>query len=39
MGNNNLVPYEIIIRATSRELKAMEECSCTLKKQATENKR
>lgn len=30
-GNNNLVPYETIVRVTSREPEAMEECSCAIK--------
>ena len=39
MGNPKLIPYETIVRATSGEPEAVEECSCTVKKQATENKR
>ena len=39
MGNTNLVPYETIVRATNGEPEAVEECSCTVKKQATENNR
>ena len=39
MGNTNLVPYETIVRATNGEPEAVNECSCTVKKQATENKR
>lgn len=31
MGNPNLVPYETIIRATSGEPEAVEECSCAVK--------
>jgi len=39
MGNPNLVPYETIVRAISGKPEAVDECSCTVKKQATENKR
>ena len=39
MGNPNLVPYETIIRATSGEPEAVDECSCMVKKQAAENNR
>ena len=39
MRNPKLVPYETIVRATSGEPEAIDECSCTVKKQATENKR
>ena len=39
MGNTNLVPYETIVRATNGEPEAVDECSCTVKKQVTENKR
>ena len=38
-GNPNLLPYETIVRATSREPEAVDECPCTVKKQVTENKR
>ncbi len=39
VGNPKLIPYETIVRATSGEPEAVEECSCTVKKQATENNR
>ncbi len=39
MGNPNLLPYETIVRATSGEPEAVDECSYMVKKQVTENKR
>ena len=39
VGNPKLIPYETIVRATSGDPEAVEECSCTVKKQATKNKR
>lgn len=38
MRNPKLVPYETIIRATSGEPEAVDECSCTVKKLETEKK-
>jgi hypothetical protein len=38
-GNPNLLAYETIVRATSGEPEAVDECSCRVKKQANENKR
>ena len=39
MGNPKLIPYETIVRATSGDPEAVNECSCAVKKQETENKR
>ena len=31
MGNPNLLPYETIVRATSGEPEAVDECLCEIK--------